>query len=50
MKKLELNIVAIANSESQPNSFVVVLKEVQGMRRLPVVIGGFEAQAIAIAI
>ncbi len=50
MQKVELNIVALANSESQPNSFVVVLKEVVGNRRLPVVIGGFEAQAIALAI
>lgn len=50
MEKKELNIVALANSESQPNSFVVVLKEESGERRLPVVIGGFEAQAIAIAI
>ena len=50
MKKQELNIIALANSESQPNSFVVILKEESGTRRLPVVIGGFEAQAIAIAI
>ncbi len=50
MKKKELNIIALANSESQPNSFVVILKEEAGTRRLPVVIGGFEAQAIAIAI
>lgn len=50
MQKVELNIVALANSESQPNSFVVVLKELTGDRRLPVVIGGFEAQAIALAI
>jgi bifunctional DNase/RNase len=45
-----MQIVAIANSESQPNSFVVVLKETNGNRRLPVVVGGFEAQAIAIAV
>lgn len=50
MYKIEMSIVALANSESQPNSFVVVLKEENGNRRLPVVIGGFEAQAIAIAI
>lgn len=50
MKKKELNIIALANSESQPNSFVVILKEETGTRRLPVVIGGFEAQSIAIAI
>lgn len=50
MQKIELNIAAIANSESQANGFVVILKENNGTRRLPVVIGGFEAQAIAIAI
>lgn len=50
MRKIDLNIVALANSESQPNSFVVILKEEEGNRRLPVVIGSFEAQAIAIAI
>jgi bifunctional DNase/RNase len=50
MERVELNIIALANSESQPNSFVVILKEETGERRLPVVIGGFEAQAIAIAI
>ncbi|MCB0546596.1 MAG: bifunctional nuclease family protein [Phaeodactylibacter sp.] len=50
MKKVELKIVALANSESQPNSFVVVLKEEPGNRRLPVVIGAFEAQAIALAL
>ena len=50
MRKLELKIIALANSESQPNSFVVVLKEEAGNRRLPVVIGAFEAQAIALAL
>lgn len=50
MDKIKLIIAAIANSESQPNSFVVILKEEMGNRRLPIVIGGFEAQAIAIAV
>lgn len=50
MRKLELKIVALASSESQANSFVVVLKEEEGQRRLPVVIGAFEAQAIALAL
>lgn len=50
MQKVELSIVALANSDSQPNSFVVVLKEEETNRRLPVIIGGFEAQAIAIAV
>ncbi|MCB0582528.1 MAG: bifunctional nuclease family protein [Phaeodactylibacter sp.] len=50
MRKVELKIVALANSEVQPNSFVVVLKEASGNRRLPVVIGAFEAQSIALAL
>ena len=50
MRKLELKIVALASSESQANSFVVVLKEEVGRRRVPVVIGAFEAQAIALAL
>lgn len=50
MQKIELSIAALANSEPQSNNFIVILKENRGDRRLPVVIGGFEAQAIAIAI
>lgn len=50
MHKIEMQIAAIVNSESQPNNFVVVMKEVNGNRRLPVVVGGFEAQAIALAV
>lgn len=45
-----MDILALANSETQPNSFVIILKEKHGNRRLPVVIGGFEAQAIALAL
>ena len=50
MRKIQLSIAALATNESQSNNFVVILKEEGGTRRLPVVIGGFEAQAIAIAI
>ena len=50
MRKIQLSIAALATNESQSNNFVVILKEEEGNRRLPVVIGGFEAQAIAIAI
>jgi hypothetical protein len=50
MEKIEMDILALANSETQPNSFVIILKEKYGNRRLPVVIGGFEAQAIALAL
>lgn len=50
MDKILLNIAAIATSEIQNNSFVIILKEEEGNRQLPIVIGAFEAQAIAIAI
>lgn len=50
MRKIELEIVAMSSSVSQSNNFAVVLGEVEGERRLPVVIGNFEAQAIAVAI
>jgi bifunctional DNase/RNase len=50
MKKVELEIIAIQQSITQANSYAVVLGDVNGVHRLPIVIGGFEAQAIAVAI
>lgn len=50
MKKTELEIVALSHSITQTHSYAVVLGEVDGLRRLPIVIGGFEAQAIAVAL
>ena len=50
MKKIELNIVALSHSVTQSHNYAVVLGELEGKRRLPIVIGGFEAQAIAVAI
>lgn len=50
MRKIELEIVALSHSITQSNSYAVVLGEVNGLRRLPIVIGGFEAQAIAVAL
>lgn len=49
-KKIELEIVALSHSITQTHSYAVVLGEVNGLRRLPIVIGGFEAQAIAVAL
>lgn len=49
MKKIELEIVALSHSVTQSHNYAVVLGELDGMRRLPIVIGGFEAQAIAVA-
>ena len=51
MKKIELEIVALSHSITQSHSYAVVLGEAGGgTRRLPIVIGGFEAQAIAVAL
>ncbi len=50
MKKIELEIIALTHSITQNHSYAVVLGEVNGMRRLPIVIGGFEAQAITVAL
>lgn len=50
MKKVELEIIALSHSITQTHSYAVVLGEANGLRRLPIVIGGFEAQAIAVAL
>ena len=50
MHKIELEIVALSHSITQSNSYAVILGEIGGTRRLPIVIGGFEAQAIAVAL
>lgn len=50
MKKIELEIVALSHSITQTHSYAVVLGEINGNRRIPIVIGGFEAQAIAVAL
>ncbi len=50
MKKIELNIVALSHSVSHSQNYAIILGEKNGVRRLPIVIGGFEAQAIAVAL
>lgn len=50
MRKIALDIVALSHSVTQSNNYAVVLGERDGARRLPIVIGGFEAQAIAVSI
>lgn len=50
MKKIELEIVALSSSVTQTHSYAVVLGELNGLRRLPIVIGAFEAQAIVVAL
>lgn len=50
MDKIKLEILGLSSSQSQSGSFALVLGEEQGNRRLPIIIGMFEAQAIAIEI
>jgi uncharacterized protein len=50
VKKIKLEILGLSSSQSQTGSFALVLGEVSGNRRLPIIIGMFEAQAIAIEI
>ena len=49
-KKIKLEILGLSSSQSQTGSFALVLGETSGNRRLPIIIGMFEAQAIAIEI
>lgn len=50
MEKIKLEILGLSSSQSQSGSFALVLGEEGGNRRLPIIIGMFEAQAIAIEI
>ncbi len=50
MKKIPLEILGLSSSQSQSGSFALILGEKHGKRRLPIIIGMFEAQSIAIQI
>ena len=50
MEKIELTVLGISASSLPPNSFALILKEVNGNRSIPIIIGAFEAQAIALEI
>lgn len=50
MKKIQLDIVGLSYSQTQSGAYALVLGEINGRRRLPIIIGSFEAQAIAIEI
>ncbi len=50
MKKIPLEILGLSSSQSQSGSFALILGEKHGNRRLPIIIGMFEAQSIAIQI
>ena len=48
MEKIKLNIIGLSYSQTQTGAYALVLGEEEGSRRIPIIIGGFEAQAIAI--
>ena len=48
MKKIKLEIIGLSFSQTQSGAYALVLGEESGKRRLPIIIGGFEAQAIAV--
>lgn len=48
MEKIRLNVMGLSYSQTQAGAYALVLAEESGQRRIPIIIGGFEAQAIAI--
>ena len=48
MEKIRLEIIGMSYSQSQSGAYALILGEQKGVRRLPIIIGGFEAQAIAV--
>ena len=48
MSKIRLNVLGISYSQTQTGAYALVLAEEGGKRRIPIIVGGFEAQAIAI--
>src|SRR5690554_8159212 len=47
-KKIKLNILGLSYSQTQSGAYALVLAEEEGERRIPIIIGGVEAQSIAI--
>ncbi len=48
MNKVECEILGLSSSPSTGGAYAILLKELEGHRRLPIIIGAFEAQAIAL--
>jgi uncharacterized protein len=48
MKRIKLKVLGISYSQTQSGAYALVLIEEKGDRRIPIIIGGFEAQAIVI--
>ena len=50
MSKVKLKVLGLSCSQTQSGAYALILSEENGNRRIPIVIGGFEAQAIAIGL
>ena len=48
MNKLEVSVIALAESESKKGYYVLILEEQKSKKRIPIIVGNQEAQAIAI--
>ena len=48
MNKIQVEILGLSSTPSAGGAYAILLKEVYGTRRLPIIIGAFEAQAIAL--
>ncbi len=48
MSKVKLKVLGVSYSQTQSGAYALVLSEEEGDRRIPIIVGGFEAQAIAI--
>jgi hypothetical protein len=48
MEKIQVDILGLSNSPASGGAYALILKEVNGNRRLPIIIGAFEAQSIAL--
>ena len=48
MKKVRLKVIGISYSQTQSGAYALIMAEENGNRRLPIIIGGFEAQAIVV--
>jgi uncharacterized protein len=50
LERIQVDILGLSTSPSAGGAYALILKEVNGMRRLPIIIGAFEAQSIALEI
>lgn len=48
MEKVQCEILGLSTSPATGGAYAILLKEIEGVRRLPIIIGAFEAQAIAL--